>query len=157
MKHSMEVGFSFGATSGVITTLGLMVGLNASTHSGNIVLGGILTIALADAFSDALGIHVSEEAENVHTAKEIWFSTLFTFLAKFIFSATFVIPVLLLDLSQAVIASLAWGLAVLSVISYRMAKKQNTAPLKVIGEHLLVAIVVVFLTHCIGDWIATRF
>jgi len=32
----------------------------------------VLTIAIADAFSDALGIHVSEESENRHTHREIW-------------------------------------------------------------------------------------
>ena len=54
MNHSVKTGFSFGFTSAIITTLGLMVGLNAGTHSRLVVLGGILTIAIADAFSDAL-------------------------------------------------------------------------------------------------------
>lgn len=79
MKHSLRTGITFGMTSGVITTLGLMVGLHSGTHSQIVVLGGILTIAVADACSDALGIHVSEEAENVHTAKQIWGSTIATF------------------------------------------------------------------------------
>ncbi|MDI6733408.1 MAG: hypothetical protein QME51_05200, partial [Planctomycetota bacterium] len=60
MNHSIKTGFSFGSTSGVITTLGLMVGLHSGTHSKFAVLGGIVTIAVADAFSDALGIHISE-------------------------------------------------------------------------------------------------
>jgi len=60
MRHSITTGFSFGLTSGVITTLGLLVGLNSGTHSKLVVIGGILTIAIADAFSDALGIHISE-------------------------------------------------------------------------------------------------
>ena len=59
MEHSLKVGFSFGITSGIITTLGLMVGLNSSTNSKVAVIGGILIIAIADAFSDALGIHIS--------------------------------------------------------------------------------------------------
>ena len=48
MKSSYKIGLSFGLTSGVITTLGLLVGLDAGTHSQPIVLGGILTIAVAD-------------------------------------------------------------------------------------------------------------
>ena len=32
-------------------------------HEKLVVIGGILTIAIADSFSDALGIHVSEESE----------------------------------------------------------------------------------------------
>jgi len=67
MKHSVKVGFSFGITSAVITTLGLMVGLYSSTNSRLVVVGGILMIAIADAFSDSLGIHISEESEGRHT------------------------------------------------------------------------------------------
>jgi hypothetical protein len=55
MRTALKIGFSFGLTSGVITTLGLMVGLHAGTHSKSVVLGGLLTIAVADAMSDALG------------------------------------------------------------------------------------------------------
>src|SRR4030042_2592178 len=94
MKDSLNIGLSFGLTAGTITTLGLMVGLHSGTHSRIAVLSGILTIAIADAFSDALGIHISEESENKHTAKEIWESTIFTFLTKFIFAMTFILPVL---------------------------------------------------------------
>jgi len=59
MKHPVKVGLSFGLTSGVVTAVGLMVGLHSGTHSRLAVIGGILTIAVADAFSDALGIHLS--------------------------------------------------------------------------------------------------
>jgi len=72
MKDSMRTGISFGLTSAVITTLGLMVGLHSGTHSKIVVLAGVLTIAIADAFSDALGIHVSEEADNTRTARQVW-------------------------------------------------------------------------------------
>jgi vacuolar iron transporter family protein len=61
MKDSLRTGISFGVISGVITTLGLMVGLHSGTGSKLVVLGGIFTIAIADAFSDALGIHVSSD------------------------------------------------------------------------------------------------
>lgn len=47
-------GVFFGATSGVITTVGLIAGLYAGTESVVAVLGGILVIAVADAMSDAL-------------------------------------------------------------------------------------------------------
>jgi hypothetical protein len=71
MKASIKKGFSFGLTSSIITTLGLIVGLHSSTHSKLIIVGGILIIAVADALSDALGIHISEEAENKHSVREI--------------------------------------------------------------------------------------
>lgn len=157
MKHSFKVGFSFGITSGIITTLGLMVGLHSGTNSRLAVIGGILIIAVADAFSDALGIHISEEFENCHTTKEIWASTISTFLSKFIFSLTFVVPVLLLKLSTAIVVSIIWGFLMLSVFNFKVAKEQNANPWKVIGEHLLIASIVVIITHYFGDWIARYF
>lgn len=157
MKHSLKTGFSFGLTSGIITTLGLMVGLHSGTHSKLVVLGGILTIAIADAFSDALGIHVSEESENKHTTKEIWESTIFTFVSKFIFAMTFIVPVLLFPLATAITASIVWGLSMLAIFSYYIAKEQREKPWKVIGEHLLIAVVVIIITHYVGGWIGSTF
>ncbi len=119
------------------------------------VLAGILTIAIADAFSDALGIHISEEADNTHTAKQIWGATIATFLTKFLVAMTFVVPVLLLSLSTAIVVNLIWGMSILSVLSYIIAKSQGEPPWKVVGEHLLIAIVVIAVTHWVGDWIGT--
>jgi vacuolar iron transporter family protein len=151
MKSSLKTGFSFGLTSGIITTLGLMVGLNAGTHSKLVVLGGILTIAIADAMSDALGIHISEESEGKHSVKEVWESTLSTFFTKFIFALTFVIPVLLFELSTAMVVAVFWGLLCLGILSYYVAKKGEK--IKVILEHLLIAVVVIIATHLVGKLI----
>jgi VIT1/CCC1 family predicted Fe2+/Mn2+ transporter len=155
MKDSLRTGISFGLTSAVITTLGLMVGLHSGTHSKIVVLAGILTIAIADAFSDALGIHISEEAENRHTHKQIWGATVATFMTKFLFAMTFAVPVLIFCITTAIIVSLVWGLSILSVLSYVMARSQRESPFKIVGEHLLIAIVVIGITHWVGDWIAT--
>ena len=157
MRHSIKTGLSFGLTSGIITTLGLMVGLHSGTHSKLVVIGGILTIAIADAFSDALGIHVSEESENKHTTKEIWESTICTFVVKFIFAMTFIIPVLLFALGTAIMVGIVWGLSLLTIFSFYMAKEQKVKPWKVIGEHVLIALVVIVITHYVGHWIGSTF
>ncbi|MGP8331715.1 MAG: VIT1/CCC1 transporter family protein [Methanosarcinaceae archaeon] len=157
MKHSLKTGLSFGLTSGIITPLGLMVGLNSSTHSHLVVIGGILTIAIADGFSDALGIHISEESENKHTIKEIWESTIYTFVFKFIFTLTFIIPLLLFQLSTAIIISIIWGLSLLSIFSFYIAKEQKAKPWIAVIEHLAIALIVIFLTHCVGVWIGSIF
>ncbi len=156
-NHSLKVGLSFGLTSGVITTLGLIVGIYSSTKSEVAVIGGILTIAVADSMSDALGIHVSEESENIHSTSEIWISTLTTFFAKFLVSGTFLIPVFLLPLEQAVYVSIAWGIALLSIYNLYMAIKQKVNPLMVVGEHVFIAFLVITLTHFLGLWIAQHF
>lgn len=157
MKHSLKIGFSFGLTSGIITTLGLMVGLHSGTHSKIVVIGGILTIAIADAFSDALGIHVSEESENKHSGREIWEATISTFFSKLIFALTFIIPVLLFKLSTAIAISVIWGLSMLSILSFSIAKGQKTKPWRSVAEHLSIALVVVVIAHYVGDWISGIF
>ena len=135
--------------------MGMMVGLHSSTHSRLAVIGGIVAIAIADAFSDAMGIHISEESENRHSAKEVWESTLSTFFSKLIFAFTFIIPVLLLSLSAGIIAAVAWGLSLITVFSYYMAKQQSSKPYKVVLEHLSIAGMVIVITHYVGDWVAT--
>ena len=100
-----RTGLYFGATSGVITTLGLLTGLYAGTGSVTAVLGGILVIAVADSMSDALGIHLAEEADPSTTAEHVWSATIATFVAKFVFAISFAVPLLLLPLRTAVIAS----------------------------------------------------
>lgn len=156
-KHSFKIGFSFGVTSGIITTLGLIVGLHSGTHSKLVVIGGILIIAIADAFSDALGIHISEESENKHSSKEIWESTISTFISKFAFASTFLIPILLLELSTAIIISVIWGLLVLAILSFNIAREQQKKPWKIISEHIIIALLVIITTHYVGDWISTTF
>ena len=155
IKQSFKTGFSFGLTSGIITTLGLMVGLHSGTHSKIVVMGGVLFIAVADALSDALGIHISEESRKKGTQKEIWESTISTFLSKLVIALTFITPILILSLSTAVIISVLWGVFLIGIFSFYIAKQQEKRPYKVILEHLAITILVIIITHYIGDWVAT--
>ena len=152
-----RTGLFFGATSGVITTIGLITGLNAGTHSMAAVIGGIFVIAVADSMSDALGIHLAEESNPNATTHHIWSATISTFLNKFIFALSFAVPLLLLPLDQAVIASLLWGMLVIIVLSYFLARAQNASPVLIVAEHLGIAILVVVLSHLIGVWVSRTF
>ncbi len=153
MKESLKTGITFGLTSGTITTLGLMIGLYSGTNSRGVVIGGILTIAIADSLSDALGIHISEESDHTRSTLQVWAATVATFLSK-LYAITFVFPVLLFDLPVAININLAWGFTILTILSYYLAKSQGVKPWKVILEHLIITTVVVFLTHFLGILIA---
>lgn len=152
-----RTGLFFGATSGVITTIGLIVGLNSGTRSVIAVLGGILVIAVADAMSDALGIHLAEESDPDTDHGHVWSATIMTFLTKFVFSISFAVPLLLLPLGPAVVASVIWGLLVIVLLSYFLAKSQNEPPLYIISEHVGIAVLVLVLSHYIGVWVAATF
>lgn len=150
MKILTQRGFSFGLTSGIITTLGLMVGLFSSTQSKLVVVGGILTIAVADAFSDALSMHVSEEAQNNKTTKQIWFLTLLTFISKMIFALIFIFPIIIFNLLIAILINIAIALSILTIYNGLIAKTINQKPIKLILEHVFNTIFVVMITYYIG-------
>lgn len=157
MKDSIKTGVSFGLTSGIITTLGIMVGLDAGTGLKLAVIGGILTVAIADAFSDALGIHISEESSKKNSHKAVWESTIATFLTKLIVASSFIIAFIFMDLSAAVRVNLIWGLLLLITFNYVLAKQRKEKPWRVIGEHVLIAIVVIAITFFVGKAIAFYF
>ena len=151
MKETLLKGIGFGLTSGVITTLGMIVGLHAGTHSKLAVLAGMIVLAIADALSDAIGIHISEEAEGEHAAKEIWEATLFTFSSKFVFTLTFVPLIILFEMSTAILTSIVWGLFLIIIVSFYTAKLQNKNIHRAVAEHLLVTILVIILAYYVGD------
>jgi vacuolar iron transporter family protein len=154
MKSSMLKGVGFGLTSGIITTLGLIIGLFSSTHSKGVVLGGIIIIAIADGFSDALGIHISEES-NSKNEKKVWNSTLWTFISKLVVALSFIIPILLFSLFNAVLFSILWGLMLIAVFSYYIAKRNKKKPIGVITEHIAITLFVIVTTYYIGIWISS--
>ncbi len=153
MKKSLKTGINFGVISGIITTLGLIIGLAFGTGSKIAVIGGILTIAFADALSDALGIHISEESKTSNS-KNIWTATLSTFASKAFFSLTFLIPVILFNLLTATIISIIYAVIVIGVISYIISKKSKY---KTILEHELIAVIVIIATFFIGKAVSLLF
>jgi VIT1/CCC1 family predicted Fe2+/Mn2+ transporter len=156
-NKGVRTGVFFGATSGVITTVGLIAGLYAGTESVVAVLGGILVIAIADAMSDALGIHVAQEADPDSTSEHIWAATFSTFFTKFIVALTFAVPVLWLPLETAVMVSIGWGLLIIGLLSWFLARSQQNAVLPVVLEHLGIAIAVVIISYYIGVWVHKAF
>ena len=157
MNEAIKKGVSFGLTSGIITTLGVMIGLNAGTGLKLAVIGGILTVAIADAFSDALGIHNSEESQKGTTRNEILQATIATFFTKLLIASSFLIAVILLPLQTAIIVNLIWGLVLVILFSYIVAKMRKEAPLGMIMGHTTTAILVIIITYFVGLWISIYF
>jgi VIT1/CCC1 family predicted Fe2+/Mn2+ transporter len=157
MNSSIKTGIAFGITSGIITTLGIMIGLNSATSLKLAVIGGILTVAIADAFSDALGIHIAQESSKRNGKKEIWEATISTFLAKLIIALTFLIPIIIFNLPTAIKINLAWGILLIIIFNYQLAKSRKESPINVISEHLITTILVIAITHYIGKLIAIYF
>ncbi|MEM3709344.1 MAG: hypothetical protein QXL46_00380, partial [Nitrososphaerales archaeon] len=97
------------------------------------------------------------ESKIKHTVKEIWESTASTFMSKFIFAMTFIVPILLFPLKIAIIMSVIWGLSLLGIFSFYIAKEQKVKAWRVIMEHLIIALVVIIMTNIVGDLIRITF
>lgn len=150
MKQAYVKGISYGITSGVITTLGLIIGLYFSSGDKNIIVAGILSIAFADAFSDGLGIHLSEESDNRHSEKQIWVSTISTIAAKMFFALTFTVPILLTTLGLALIIDTIWGISLLSALSIMIATKNHKKVMPFLFEHVGIGIIVIIGSFIVG-------
>ncbi len=89
--------------------------------------------------------------------RDIWEATLATFVTKFLIAGTFAFPVLFFGLDAAMIVGIGWGLSLLAILSFWMARAQRIAPWKVILEHVSIGMCVVAMTHFLGEWIRERF
>ncbi|MGR3318841.1 MAG: hypothetical protein ACUZ8O_10235 [Candidatus Anammoxibacter sp.] len=107
--------------------------------------------------SDALGIHIAKEAEGTTTKKNVWVATISTLITKMVMALSFIVPVLLCELTKAIIIGVIWGLVVLTILSYKLAKSQNNKPVMVIAEHLGIAVFVVIATHYVGEVVSALF
>ena len=107
--------------------------------------------------SDALGIHASKESENKYTDLQIWAVTLTTFAVKLLAALSFIIPLVIFPLGQAVIVSIVWGLLLLGLLNYFIAKEMRRNPIVVIAEHTAIAVLVIFASNLVGNYIASIF
>ena len=158
-SHQIITGASFGLTTAVITSLGMIVGLYSATSSKLAVVAGIVIMAIADGLSDAVSLHTVEEAEveegkNKHSQKEIWLTTIVAFLAVCGFTMTFIIPILILPMKAAITVAIVWGMLLLAVLNLLIARIKKEKPLKLIVEHILLAIFVIIVSYFAGIFIA---
>jgi VIT1/CCC1 family predicted Fe2+/Mn2+ transporter len=151
-----QTRFSFGTTSAIITNLGIITGLNTLAHPKLSIIGALLVIALADNMSDTFGIHIYQESEDL-SKKEVWLSTLTNFFARLFVSSTFIVLIILLPIKLAAVCSVIWGLLILTVMTYAIARQRKMSPYSAILVHTIVAVLVVAASNFIGAFLIARF
>ncbi|MFA5745880.1 MAG: hypothetical protein WCX82_04160 [archaeon] len=142
--------FAYGISSGALTTLGVMVGLMGATASRLAVIGGILSIAVADSMSDAIGVYSLKKSERGTSQKQAVKSGLNVFFGKFVFALTFLIPFLLFSLVTAIIISIIWGIMAIIFLNLLIAIAQEEKIGKTILRNTAIAIGVIILSYLVG-------
>lgn len=154
-KFSSKIAkFSMGATAAIITSMGLIAGLVYKGAKSSII-ASLLILAIADNISDSLGIHIYKESEGV-SRREIAITTYGNFIVRLILAFTFIAMVLLLPPQTAFIVSSIWGLSLLSVLSYYIARSKQTKASSEITWHLIVAVLVIVGSKFLGNLIFSK-
>jgi vacuolar iron transporter family protein len=151
-----QTKFSFGATSAIITSLGLITGLRTFTSPKLSIIGGLFIIAIADNIADSLGIHIYQEAECLKT-REVWLSTFTNFMTRLLVTFSFAFLVLFFSLPMAVVVSIIWGMALLSLLSYSISKREGKNPYLAILEHIVIATLVIVISNYAGNFFSHQF
>jgi VIT1/CCC1 family predicted Fe2+/Mn2+ transporter len=144
--------FSFGATAGVVAGMALVVGLGAAAVPKSVIVSSLLIVALADNLADSLSIHVYQESERLEPGGA-FLATATNFASRLLVSLSFVLLVLALPIRGAVAVALAWGLFLLGLLSWMIARQRGVRPIPEVAKHLLVAVVVIIVAGFIGEWI----
>ena len=151
-----QTRISFGATSAIITNLGIITGLDTLVHPKLSIIGAILVIALADNISDSFSILIFQESGRL-SKKEVWISTLTNFFARLLVSSTFIILIILLPIKHAVVYSVIWGLLILTIMTYTIARRRKVSPYFAILVHTIVAVLVIVASNLLGGFLIARF
>ncbi len=147
--------FSFGATSAIITSLALIAGLGTASNNKLGIIGALLVIAVADNIADSLGIHVYRESQGITLQSKIKFYTITNFIARLAITLIFISFIILLQMNYAIILSVAFGLIILSAMSYFIAISQKEDPLMEILKHAGLAVIVLAISLFVGQIIKT--
>jgi vacuolar iron transporter family protein len=147
--------FSIGMTAAIVTSMGLIAGLAQGGGTKADIIAGLLIFAIADNISDSLGIHIYKESEGA-SRQEITLITLGNFIIRLLLALTFVLIIFLLDPHQAFIFASIWGLILLTILSYGIARIKQSHPMKEIVYHLIIAIMVIIGSRFIGSFISSH-
>ncbi len=148
--------FSYGGTAGIVTSLSLIIGLDAATASRATIISGLLIVALADNLTDALSIHIYQESERLE-ASQAFRSTVTNFISRLLVSLSFVLLIAFMPVASAISAAVAWGLLLIVTLTTIIARERKVSVVIEVFKHISVALAVILASKAIGAWITSNF
>jgi VIT1/CCC1 family predicted Fe2+/Mn2+ transporter len=155
-KHKKEhhgiQGMTLGMMDAIINVVGIIIGLSVMGNKLAVFVA-ILVAGIANSLGNAAGFHVSEETEGIHTRKEVWLSTIMTFVGTFFATMILLIPLIFLDLMGAVIISVSIGIVMLLLLGFivsRCSQYDKKKTVKLMVEYLAMGIIVIIIAYYLG-------
>jgi len=147
---------SFGGTAAIVTSMSLVLGLEAASGTRRTIIGALLIVALADNLSDSLSVHLYQEAERLES-RQAFLSTAANFAARLLCALSFVALVAVVPLHLMAVVVTCWGFALLALLSSWIARARNAPVVKEIGKHVAVCAIVLVISRWLGQWVAGSF
>ncbi len=154
-------GVAFGTMDGLITVLGVVIGVASATGNYSIVVISGVIAGVANAFGNSIGFYASELAErgehihenqHVSSMAETKRSTVLSFAASLVSMLVPVLPfVLLVNLGAAMVLSAAFGLSILFILGALVGKLSRECPWRFGFRYVLLGVAGAALSFLIGD------
>ena len=167
MNSNLVEGFqgaAFGTVDGLITILGVVIGIASATqNSGVVVISGIVA-GFANAFGNSFGFYSSELAEraehiqenqHINSMVETRRSTLLAFAYSVASTLGVVAPFVILGLKDAMIASLGVSLALLFALGALVGKFSYESPWRYGIQYVLLGSAGAALSFMVGAALGT--
>jgi VIT1/CCC1 family predicted Fe2+/Mn2+ transporter len=146
---------SFGGTAAIVTSMALIAGLEAANAGRPGVISALLIAAVADNLTDSLSIHMYQESERFER-KDAFIGTLSNFGTRFVVCVSFVLIVVMLPKRLVAVAGIAWGMSLLAILTFILARHRQVSTFSEVVKHLGVAISVIAVSRMVGEWIAAH-
>lgn len=147
---------SYGGTAAIVTSMGLILGLDSATSSQRAIVSSLLIVALADNLTDSLSVHAYQEAERLES-HQAFMATTANFVTRLITSLSFIALVIVTPRALLVVATGVWGFLLLTLLTYRLARARGANAGKEIVRHFAAAAAVVLISRLFGTWISGFF
>jgi VIT1/CCC1 family predicted Fe2+/Mn2+ transporter len=141
--------FSFGGPAAIVSSMALIIGLDAATASRATVVTSLLIIGVGDNLTDSFSVHVYQESEKTGKSKAFQ-TTAANFATRAGVTSSFVLIYLFVPPSFAIKSCILWGFMLLSCLSFMLARVRDTSVAAEILEHSGLAVVVIALSKGIG-------
>ena len=143
---------SFGGTAAIVTSMALITGLDAVGTVRSTLISALLIAALADNLTDSLSIHIYQESVRLDE-REAFIGTLSNFITRLLGCLSFVFIVAVFPPHVVVLVAIVWGMLLLGVLTYLLARERNVGVLSEVIKHLVVAAAAIITSKAIAYFI----
>lgn len=155
-KETLQ-GVFFGLTEGTVTTIGIIIGMFASTSLKKAIIGAVLAATVSDSFGDSIGLYYSEKASS--TDSNPLRVVLGMVVIKVLVSLFYLLPIITVgNLKTAVICSLllAFGV-IISSLMYLADMRGEKEMKEFVGKNTLLVSVATGVSYLLGSLVDTYF